>query len=183
VVNEWKSHLLVKHIDARTRRRVASSLFLFRKALGQEEMDEDTKKQKIKQYIEKMSSPSPIPDGRFLESVRNRTRQLFPPGWDLGISSYLDAFTLPTNHGRSIRPPRRLGGASGTRDPTVLSAARGDDQSPHGRVGTLSVHKVTRPSQVRKGNRSTSRYLDIVDVPRGHRLDRRGRCETLRNGR
>jgi hypothetical protein len=112
VVNEWKSHLLVKHIDARTRRRVASSLFLFRKALGQEEMDEDTKKQKIKQYIEKMSSPSPIPDGRFLESVRNRTRQLFPPGWDLGISSYLDAFTLPTKS--CFESGLGKGGARGT---------------------------------------------------------------------
>lgn len=96
VGNEWKSHLLSRHICASKRRTVASALFLFRKALGQEEMSEDEKKEKILNYIRKMSSPSEIPDGKFLDSVRRATRRLFPVGWDAGISSYLDTFTLPT---------------------------------------------------------------------------------------
>nr|UAW09569.1 MAG: RNA-dependent RNA polymerase [Aspergillus flavus magoulivirus 1] len=96
VVNEWKSHLLSRHICASVRRTVASALFLFRKALGQEEMSEDEKKKKIQEYIKKMSTPSPIPNGRYLEFVRRFTRRMFPPGWDENISHYLDAFTLPT---------------------------------------------------------------------------------------
>lgn len=96
VGNEWKSHLLSRHICARKRRTVASSLFLFRKALGQEELSDEDKEKKKNDYIRKMSEDSPIPDGKFLDFVRRSTRALFQPGWDQGMSSYLDAFTLPT---------------------------------------------------------------------------------------
>nr|WAK77812.1 MAG: RNA-dependent RNA polymerase [Botourmiaviridae sp.] len=112
VGNEWKSHLLSRHICARKRRTVASSLFLFRKALGQEKMSDEDKEKRKSEYIRKMSEHSPIPDGKFLEFVRRGTRALFQPGWDDNISTYLDAFTLPTKS--CFERGLAKGGARGT---------------------------------------------------------------------
>lgn len=75
---------------------VASSLFLFRKAIRSPPASKAETKEKETKYVERMCTPQDPPPPEVYEFTRRILAREFPLGWDSSWDAAVDNFTLPT---------------------------------------------------------------------------------------
>lgn len=153
--HEWRTSLLTKHACQRTRVGIASSLFLFRKAIRQERLSRKELEKKNEDYIERMCIPQAPPGQDVLNFATKLLAREFRPGWDRGWYSAVDNFCLPTKSTKE----RKLKDGGGR--------------------GLLGEYEVWRgQSQI---DELRARYLDFIDGS-GLDLDNRTRVSTIFTG-
>jgi hypothetical protein len=91
----WTRHLRSKHACLRARASVASTIFLFRKALPAERLSKKQAAKVAEEYIKKMTTPQDPAPPDFLAFVANETGKMFRPGWDQSWHKAADNFCLP----------------------------------------------------------------------------------------
>lgn len=109
VRHEWKPRL--RRQSLRDRVLVASTLFLFRKAVVQPGPSKEEVKESIRAYIDKMTTPQSIPSSDLLANVKQQIRKMFKRGWDKNWDREVDSYSLPTTS--CLENAKRKGGARG----------------------------------------------------------------------
>lgn len=107
----WREAIYSKHSDKRSRMFIASSLFLFRKAIGSPPSSEADKRERQDMYKEKMCSPQSPPSAEVIDFATRQVLRNFKPGWDRSWNKAVDNFTLPTSS--CLESSRSDGGARG----------------------------------------------------------------------